>query len=71
MISLIFDPLSFVAPLLLDGKSILQELCRLDVSWMNQYLADLLNLQQISISKCYKPENFGPVVVLLFFQTEA
>ena len=32
-ISSIFDPLGFVAPLLLDGKSILQELCRLDVSW--------------------------------------
>ena len=41
MISLIFDPLGFVPPLLLDGKSILQELCRLDVSWMNQYLTIL------------------------------
>ena len=32
-ISSIFDPLGFVAPLLLDGKSILQELCHLDLSW--------------------------------------
>ena len=31
-ISPIFEPLAFVAPLLLDGKSILRELCRLDVS---------------------------------------
>ena len=31
-ISPIFEPLGFVAPLLLDGKSILRELCRLDVS---------------------------------------
>ena len=30
-ISSIFDPLGFVAPLLLDGKSILQELCRLTI----------------------------------------
>ena len=58
---------------MLDGKSILQELCRLDVSWddpipddvkikWEKWRADLLNLQQISISRCYKPENFGPVV---------
>ena len=58
---------------MLDGKSILQELCRLDVSWddpipddvkikWKKWRADLLNLQQISISRCYKPENFGPVV---------
>ena len=58
---------------MLDGKSILQELCRLDVSWddpipddvkmkWEKWRADLLNLQQISLSRCYKPENFGPVV---------
>ena len=58
---------------MLDGKSILQELCRLDVSWddpipddvkikWEKWRADLLNLQQISISRCYKPENFGSVV---------
>ena len=62
-----------VSPLLLDGKSILQELCRLDVSWddpipddikikWEKWTADLLNLQQISISSFYKRENFGPVV---------
>ena len=32
-VSSIFDPLGFVAPLLLDGKSILQELCRHEVGW--------------------------------------
>ena len=58
---------------MLDGKSILQELCHLDVSWddpipddvkikWEKWRADLLNLQQISISRCYKPENFGSVV---------
>ena len=73
MISSIFDPLGFVTLLLLDGKSILQELCRLNISWddpipddikikWEKWRADLLNLQQISISRCYKPENFGSVV---------
>ena len=64
------DPLGFVAPLLLDGKSILQELCRHEVDWddpipedikakWEKWRADLLQLQRISIPRCYKPENFG------------
>ena len=72
-ISSIFDPLGFIALLLLDGKSILQELSCLDVSWddpipddikikWEKWRAGLLNLQQTSISRCYKPQNFGPVV---------
>ena len=32
-VSSVFYPLGFVAPLLLDGKSILQELCRHEVDW--------------------------------------
>ena len=32
-VSSVFDPLGLVAPLLLDGKSILQELCRHKVDW--------------------------------------
>ncbi|XP_078347357.1 uncharacterized protein LOC144632559 [Oculina patagonica] len=69
----IFDPLGFVAPLLLDGKSILQELCRHEVGWddpipdeikvkWEKWRADLLQVQRVSIPRCYKPENFGRVV---------
>ena len=72
-VSSVFDPLGFVTPLLLDGKSILQELCRHKVDWddpipedikvkWEKSRADLLQLQRISISRCYKPENFGRVV---------
>ena len=72
-VSSIFDPLGFVAPLLLDGKSILQELCRHEVGWddpipddikvkWEKWRADLLQVQRISIPRCYKPENFGRVV---------
>ena len=32
-VSSLLDPLGFVAPLLLDRKSILQELCRREVGW--------------------------------------
>ena len=61
--SSIFDPLGFVAPLLLDGKSILQELCRLEEGWDNPipedikirweiWRQDLLQVQCISIPRC-------------------
>lgn len=33
IVSLIFDPLGFVAPVLLEGKKILQELCKENTSW--------------------------------------
>ncbi|XP_078382421.1 uncharacterized protein LOC144665122 [Oculina patagonica] len=72
-VSSIFDPLGFVAPLLLDGKSILQELCRHEVGWddpipdeikvkWEKWRADLLQAKRVSIPRCYKPENFGRVV---------
>lgn len=71
--SSIFDPLGFVAPLLLDGKSILQELCRLEegrddpipedikIRW-EIWRQDLLQVQCISIPRCYKPKNFGHII---------
>lgn len=72
-VSSIFDPIGFVAPLLLDGKSILQELCRLQVGWddlipddvksrWEKWRGELLSLKRISIPRCYKPNNFGKVV---------
>lgn len=72
-LSSIFDPLGFVAPLLLDGKSILQELCRREVGWddpipdevkvkWEKWRSELLEVQRISIPRCYKPDNFGSVV---------
>ena len=80
--SSIFDPLGFVAPLLLDGKSILQDLCRHEVGWDDPIpedikvkwekwrsdlfrrfcFFDLLEVQRISIPRCYKPDDFGRVV---------
>ena len=62
-----------MAPLLLEGKSILQELCRLDVEWdepvppeikckCQNWKDELLALEKVSISRCYKPDKFGLVV---------
>ena len=70
--SSIFDPLGFVAPVLLEGKSILQELCRQNVGWddpvpeeiqarWQKWKTELQELQSFSIPRCYKPADFGPV----------
>eukprot|EP00794_Sanderia_malayensis_P012608 gene12608-biopygen10048 len=72
-VSSIFDPLGFVAPLLLQGKSILQELCCLNLDWddpipenvksdWKKWRCELEQLQRIRIQRCYKPEGFGRIV---------
>ena len=71
-VSSIFDPLGFVAPLLLGGKTILQQLCREDLGWDDHIPSDirakwerwrneLMQIQCISITRCYKPEGFGHI----------
>ncbi|XP_020911975.1 uncharacterized protein LOC110249735 [Exaiptasia diaphana] len=72
-VSSIFDPLGFLAPVMLDGKSILQELCSLNIGWDDPVPEEMearwrngkTRLQQLEgfvISRCYKPEGFGVVV---------
>ncbi len=72
-VSSIFDPLGFVAPVLLEGKAILQELCRQDLDWDDpvpeeiqkrwiKWKSEIEELKNVRISRCYKPKNFGNVV---------
>ena len=73
-VSSIFDPLGFIAPVLLEGKSILQDLCRNGVDWddpiipegirarWERWRTELHVLQQFSIPRCFKPDDFGTVV---------
>ncbi|XP_071486763.1 uncharacterized protein [Diadema antillarum] len=68
----VFDPLGLLAPLLLPGKLILQELCRssaarddplpdiLQSKW-DKWKADILQLDRLSIDRCYKPKGFGEI----------
>ncbi|XP_054872902.1 uncharacterized protein LOC111584426 [Amphiprion ocellaris] len=69
----IYDPLGFVAPYLLSGKRILQEMCHHGTGWdepVSEHLRprwehwrkDLINLEKIQIARCYLPHNFGEVV---------
>ncbi|XP_062846427.1 uncharacterized protein LOC134325915 isoform X2 [Trichomycterus rosablanca] len=68
----IYDPLGIVAPYLLNGKGILQEMCHQGTGWddllperlrprWERWLDDLTNLERISIARCYVPTNFGKV----------
>ena len=68
----VYDPLGFLAPFVLVGKKILQEICRKGISWddplpeellprWERWKADLKNLAKLSIPRCYKPLDFGPI----------
>ena len=65
----VFDPLGVLAPFVLVGKCILQELCREGASWdddipehlkprYNEWREDLHLLSSLKIPRCYKPADF-------------
>ena len=69
----IYDPLGFIAPFVLVGKAILQEMCRNGTGWddplpenlhpkWNAWKTDIGNLQLIQIPRCYQPLKFGTVI---------
>lgn len=68
-VSSVFDPLGLVAPFILAGKQILQELCRDGVSWDDAVLdglrpkwkkwsTELPILERLRGARCYKPQDF-------------
>ena len=71
-ISTVYDPLGFASPLLLPGREINQELCKMKFSWTytlpeelclrwRKWKEDLMSLQDFNIPRCLKPEGFGRV----------
>lgn len=69
-VSSVFDPLGMIAPLILVGKIILQELSHDGADWDDKvpeplrarwetWRADLPLLSNLKIPRCYKPEGFG------------
>lgn len=71
----ICDPSQFLAPFVLMGKRMLQEMCQKDKGWdeplscvlkprWENWVNDLRNLQLIP--RCFTPENFGIVLKTLW-----
>ena len=65
----VYDPLGFLAPVMLTGKGILQDLYRLNCGWdesiptayidkWKEWLKDLNLISSLRIRRCLKPPNF-------------
>ena len=72
VVSLVYDPLGFVAPFILPVKILLQDLCRKKLGWDDKipeehfnrwksWLEDLPKLREFSVKRCFKPAEFGEV----------
>ncbi|XP_049336713.1 uncharacterized protein LOC125802504 [Astyanax mexicanus] len=68
----LYDPLGFVAPFVLNGKRILQEMCRWGTGWdddmgdelqprWERWRNDLAFLNQVTIPRSYTPVGFGEI----------
>ncbi|XP_068758156.1 uncharacterized protein [Montipora capricornis] len=69
-VSSIYDPLGLVAPFLLTGKRIVQELCKGKTEWdepvpdtiqsqWEKWRREIHSLAELKIRRCHKPEDFG------------
>ena len=71
-VSSIYDPLGLVAPVILQGKRILQELCRDGVDWddkvpedirprWERWRSELPALEKLKVPRCHKPNEFKEI----------
>ena len=69
----IYDPLGLIAPVLLQGKQILQSMCTKGSGWddpppeglrprWETWKADLSSLKELQIARCYLPPDLYPPV---------
>ena len=74
VLSSVYDPLGFMNPLVLPAKRMVQDLCKRKVWWddtlsedcqsWRRWLEDLKKLDQLSVSRCLKPSDFGTVTAV-------
>ena len=68
----VYDPLGFLAPVILKGKKILQQLCRDNSDWdtllsdkfsaqWERWRTSLFLFESLETKRCLKPDNFGDV----------
>ena len=71
-VSSIYDPLGFVAPVILVGKRILQHMCKEGVDWdspisdelrpqWERWRSDLPRLEDFHLQRCLKPSTLGKI----------
>jgi len=71
-VSSVYDPLGFIAPVVLVGKQLLRNMCVVDSDWdsplpdelipiWERWRHDLCLLEHISIPRCFKPTDFGTI----------
>lgn len=82
-VSSVYDPLGIIAPVILVGKQLLQELCREGIDWddpvpahirsqWEKWRSELPLVETIKIARCLKPPDFGePVAVELHSFSDA
>ena len=69
----IYDPIGFIAPVILRGRRILQDVCKLKLDWDDtlpeeiqrrwiDWQDQLHELEELTIPRCFKPAKFGSVV---------
>ena len=83
LVSSIFDPLGFLAPVILPAKRILQDLCRQKYSWdedlpdtvvksWKRWISSLPQLEKFGVDRCVKSKQFGlPVYAQLHHFADA
>lgn len=73
VIASLYDPVGFVAPFILQGKGILQELCRRGIGWddnlsdelcsrWEDWKSGLQKLKEVTIPRCYHPNTFNEII---------
>ncbi|KAL1268410.1 hypothetical protein QQF64_033773 [Cirrhinus molitorella] len=72
VVASVYDPLGFLAPYILTGKRVLQEMCKQGVGWdepvpshlkpkWDTWLHDLENLHKVQIPRCFISEKIGKI----------
>ena len=77
IVNSIYDPLGFLAPVILPMKILQQQLCRQKLSWddsidaqslskFNAWIDEIKKIYYFQVNRCIKPCNFGKIKIIEF-----